>query len=492
MIHKNIFFRSFVYTFIVFILSVFLGIEYTASDDLVMQWLLNGSMTNGQLNVYSVFNNIIYSGVIGYLYSFFPAVEWYPVILLSLVILSIFVISYSIQVYTKGAKQVAMLFLLTFSIWFLAKLQFTSVTAFVSLAAYILFITNQNRRLAFILLFIASLIRFEMFVMITLCMLPHVLFDEFKKQNVWFFGTLFLAIGISLGIQHYFYNINDDWKYYIQFNDLRGRLNDNPNFNETILTKVLTQEEILLYQNFVYPNSLNISQLKILWEYCKGSIWNNEVFIDALYNYRSLVLLSVLFIVGNLYSKKFFLAIFPLIFWGLICYITINHFAKPRVVYPTFFIYAVISIYHLHLKNKYIYWVVPAFMIYKNIHIGMYHHLSKSNDEVLEYIEQNKGTVFIPIPVSASRIFSLSPFEKRIPQNLLITGWTINMPILKQRNDIEYTQNIFTIKPRKGKHIEYVIHDDNLSRFESFFQKEKLKQIKEIDGVLFFKREEGF
>lgn len=47
---------AFAYTFIIGIVAILLGVNYTENDDWVMQSLLNGSFSDGELNTYSVFS----------------------------------------------------------------------------------------------------------------------------------------------------------------------------------------------------------------------------------------------------------------------------------------------------------------------------------------------------------------------------------------------------------------------------------------------------
>lgn len=482
-----------IYTIIMAVIGIIgLKIRYTSGDDLVMQLLLNGNFTDGTLNIYSVFNNIIFSGIIGHLYYYFPSVEWYPLALLSLVLISIYIVSYLLIKHRQNIGGYTLLVIFTASIWFLAKFQFTVVTGFSTLAGYFLLANAHENKMriaiSILLLFAASTVRFDMFALVSLCIVPHLLMDNFSVRKLYPFGILLIMIGFSLYLHHYYYHIGD-WGYFTQFNSLRGALNDNPNFEPEIIGQYMSKEDIKLFELFIYPENLDIPTMEKVLQQTKGNLLDNPHFTKALYRYRTLVLLSLLLFICNILSKKYYLALFPIIFWSLIYYVTVNHFAKERIIYPTMFTYTIFSLYYIKLKYKALYGLFVIYIIYKHISLYPYHNIRPINEQVYKELRQNKNTVYIPLPNTGNYIFSLEPFTQRPPSNVILSGWTTNLPLLKNRTDLDYSQNIMNIKARERKSIVYIAKKNmDLEHLYNLYGKDDFTVIKVIDDFYFLKK----
>lgn len=482
---------AFIYTIIIALIGIGgLKLKYTAGDDLVMQLLLNGNFTNGALNIYSVFNNIVFSGIVGHLYYYFPNVEWYPVALLSLVLISIYVISYLLIKHQPHIRGYALLVILTASVWFLANFQFTVVTGISTLAGYFLLANANDNKIRIVLsislLFVASTVRFDMFALVSLCIVPHLLMDNFSIKRLYPFGVLLILIGGSLYLHHYYYHIGD-WGYFTQFNALRGSLNDNPNLEPEIVGQYMNTEGIKLFKLFIYPESLDLPTMEKVLQHAKGSLWDNFHFTKVLYKYRLMLLLSLLLFICNIISKKYYLALFPIIFWGIVYYITVNHSAKERIVYPTMFAYTIFSLYYIRLKYKAFYGLFVVYVIYKHIGLYPYHNVIPINEQVYKELNQNKNIVYVPLPHTSNVIFSMEPFAQRPSNNIILSGWTTNLPLLKNRTDIQYSQNIMNIKANEGKSIVYIAKQyPDLESLYELYGEDAFVVIKIIGDFYFF------
>lgn len=484
--YKNYLFSLFYTLFIGAVAWLLLGIRYSDMDDVVMQALLNGTLTYGELNIYSVFNNIIFSGTIAHLYHYFPSLEWYPLAFLFLIAVSLFVLVYFVQTKTEGGKKLALLACLSLSVWFFAKLQFTLVTAYVAFAGYFLLMHWDNKKtrliLSALLLFVASTIRFEMFALVSLCILPHVVADTFQKEKIWTLGCLFVAIVCALVLHHHYYTINDDWAYFFEYNDLRGKINDNPNPNT--LSQGFHQEDLEAFWASATPESFDIPLLKKIWEQTKGSFWGNEHFIDTIIRYKLVVLLSFLLLVSNILSKKYYLALYIVIFWCLIYYITINHYAKYRIVNPTIFVYTFLSIYYLRVKfHNVLSYALAIPLVLLNFFID--HTVALTNNEPYKEMERNKDKVYALGFSAVYDAMSLDPFNVRAPYNMVLDGWTVNIPINKNHKDIYYSQNMFKIKPKEGKQLVFVLDKNHQNSQEYAYKTRKIEQKKEIGNLVF-------
>lgn len=444
------------YTFIITIIAIILGINYTENDDWVMQSLLNGSFSDGELNIYSVFNNIVFSSTIGHLYYYFPSVEWYPLAFLSLVIVCLFILVHLIHTHTTGAKRITLFALLSLSVWFIAKLQFTIVTGYIVLTGYLLFLLASKNKLklflSIFLLFIASTIRFEMFILISVCILPYVVMNRFHKEKIIVLAILFVLVGSALFLNHYYYNIGD-WAFFSEFNILRGRLDDNP--NPINLDLILDKHSVEIYKTGSYPETATLDVMQAIYEQCKGDFFQIKFFIRTLAQYKYLVLLSTLLIMINIFSKKYWLATYILIFWAFIYYITINHYAKMRIIYPTVFVYVVLTIYHLSFKyQKYLYFIIIPIIL--TIHIKMEHKIIPTNQQLYNEIKQNPDKVYVLSMAYLDALTVFDPFGERLPYNVILGGWLTNIPLYNNYRDIHYSQNLFSIKTKNNKPLIYI------------------------------------
>lgn len=473
---------AFAYTFIIGIAAILLGINYTENDDWVMQSLLNGSFSDGELNIYSVFNNIVFSSPIGHLYYYFPSIEWYPLAFLSLVIVCLFILVHLIHTHTTGAKRIVLFTLLSLSVWFIAKLQFTVVTGYITLTGYfLLLLAGKNKLkllLSILLLFIASTIRFEMFMLISVCILPYVIMDNLRKEKIIALAILFVLVGSTLYLNHHYYNIGE-WAFFNEFNVLRGRLYDNP--NPVNLDLVLDKHSVEIYKTGSFPETATLDTMRTIYEQCKGSFSKNILFTPTILQYKYLVGLSLLLVIVNIFSKKYWLATYILIFWVFIYYITINHYAKMRIVYPTIFVYTVLTIYHLRFKyEKYLYFIIIPIIL--AIHIKIEHKIIPTNQQLYNEIKQNSDKVYVLSTSYFDGLTVFDPFGERLPYNVILGGWLTNIPLYNNHKDIHYSQNLFSIKTKNNKPLVYITRKDMDDVFKDYIIKYKKIESTKIIG----------
>lgn len=491
--HQSVIYSSLL-TFFIFIICVFVfKIQYEANDDRIMQLILNGTLTNGTPDYHSVFNNVIFGFLVSKLYEIIPSIEWYPIALLSFLFIANFTLNYIVFKYTNGAKKIALVLLSLVSVWFITNLQFTSVTTYSAFAAYLIFVIERDNRLkwiSIILLFLSSLIRLDMFLLLSLCIIPFIIINQFKRENIKYTVVLIGLIMSAHLIHLYAYKL-DGWDFYSTFNFLRGKLNDNPNLNiqSEEIKKLLSENDLILYRLFIYSDDIKLSTLEQIWHFAKGNIFNYKNFTRTLINFRIVFSITILFAGIHFYKKNYGITLFAIIFFALIYYISINHYAKDRIVYPMVFVYSFLSIFYLDLKNKFVFYFIILFMIFKLKNYDFYleklnyHKKTNTNEKILEEIKNN-DKIYLITPVSISFIITNDPFLK-VPNNIFTSGWLTNSPLLKSHPNINYHQNILNTTG-KNKEIEFISSEAEFKKICKVYINH-FTITKKINNIVFYK-----
>ena len=113
--------------------------------------------------------------------------------------------------------------------------------------------------------------------------IPFIIINQFKRENTKYIIVLIGLIMSAHLIHLYAYKL-DGWDFYSTFNSLRGKLNDNPNLNirSTEIKKILSQNDLTLYELFIYSDNIKLSTLEQIWNFAKGNIFNYKNFIGTL------------------------------------------------------------------------------------------------------------------------------------------------------------------------------------------------------------------
>lgn len=221
--------------FVIFITSVFCW-HYESNDDLVMAWIASGKFI-GSPDYHLVFINAIYGFVLLWLYSVFPMVEWYTLFFLTFHVLSITIIAkWFLNLKIRFYLKIAILMLVyLIEVRMLLLLQFTTTAGILALAAFVLLLGGRKKDLVFgtLLFVLASLVRFQaaMLVGLVFCFfypLYIYLFSFSLPQFLALIICLLLSVSFKI-VDRRIYHSNPEWDYYYKYNEVRGKLNDNPN-----------------------------------------------------------------------------------------------------------------------------------------------------------------------------------------------------------------------------------------------------------------------
>ena len=154
-----------------FLVADLLNMQYEENDDIIMCLIANGNFT-GIPDCHFVFQNALYGVFISSLYKLTNSIEWYSVVFVIIHILSMSVIVYNIVMKCSYKPVLIAVLLSIYSIWcvIIQSFQFTTTAGILCVAGCIMLLSNSTHALflGYFAIFIASLIRFEVVVLVGL------------------------------------------------------------------------------------------------------------------------------------------------------------------------------------------------------------------------------------------------------------------------------------------------------------------------------------
>lgn len=460
-------FSSFLISFFFFYILIYnFPIRFQENDDVMMLLLANGHYT-GFFESNLIFMHPLYGYLLNFLYAKSDAYEWYTLLFLGFHFISFILILYNIFNSKFRIVLKISLIILTLTVYsnLIVYLQFTTTSFSLALLGLITLSFKNKFRflLGFILLFISSLIRFEVTILsLIIYMVYFLLVNRKNVSNAIrnFLYVLFLILFFFL-IQNLprIYN-DDEWKTYYTFTKSFTSIGDNllADDTESIYSDVCSKEEYNLIKSFYLDKdivdvhkikrlSLNVEKKNTIKLYILNFI--NQM---SVYKIEILILLSiVIFVLFRLdnFNRINIILILTFIF-SLSFYITMDATLKERVFigFVMIFIF-IICRYLLYLSIKSTYVVSMLFFLlsiyYGNMlvtrindnRIARFYIYPNSKKIVDEISRNNSSSYIIPYssffkveledPFNISNNFknnrfyfkgwmSLTPFNRRIDE----------------------------------------------------------------------------
>jgi len=258
-------------------------IRFQTNDDVGMCRIVSG-LISGTPDAHLVFINYLYGWVLTVFYRLIPNIEWYTISFCAIHIISLSIISFSILKTDKSTwtKAVFLLLFYVIEIRIIAFFQFTTTAAIGAFAgSLLLFETKKTSKVSGIILFlIASLIRFRAAMLVFLLMLPCFLYKIILQKAQW--KRLIVPIMICICgaytarfIHNQIYKTDQEWAYYMEYNKLRGRINDNPHARGIMdkLPEGVSQNDYELLLAFNQDGSvINLEKIKKIHSVLYSSI----------------------------------------------------------------------------------------------------------------------------------------------------------------------------------------------------------------------------
>lgn len=210
----------------------FLPWRFQVNDDEVMMWLVSGAYT-GTPESFAVFIHPILSGIFSGLYSWIPAVPWYPITWFVLLFLSYgALIHYNAQFSGRNFKGICWdLLLLASLIHFSFFLQFSIVASFCITAGLVCrFGKNEIRSKILpsdLLIFAGVLIRWEVGIVLIGGTLAGLLF--WRKEKNWIRAAILpVALLLICILSKIIWVENSNLDQFTEINRLRSQVFDHP------------------------------------------------------------------------------------------------------------------------------------------------------------------------------------------------------------------------------------------------------------------------
>ncbi len=230
-------------------LAFVLPIRFETNDDIGMLAIASGNYLSGP-DAHLVFINYIYGLLVSSLYKLYGGIEWYTLLFAIIHIVSWSIISW--RIFAEKArpisKLVASLLFLSLEICCILYFQFTTTAAVCATGSVVLFMASRDdklRILAILLFFLGTLIRFEAACLVLLLSTPlfvKELFAVGNKQLGKYMMSCCILVALPIAAKiadKKIYDSDAEWKYYKEYNLLRGGINDNLN---AYVLKELPQE----------------------------------------------------------------------------------------------------------------------------------------------------------------------------------------------------------------------------------------------------------
>lgn len=457
-------------------------IHQTLDDELILLFA-SGAYT-GTPSPFLIYSSYFYGIVLSTLYKTWPVLEWYSILQFILHLLSINIFLYTIcnSSIKRNLKLLLSILLLLFSLYILIALQYTFLASEISIASIVIiryFNSKKKYIIAFTLFFIAANIRLAAALLPFIVYLPTIVIPfnfkqkQYIKNIVYHFILLLTALSLY-SFDNYIYNKDSQWKSYIEYNDYRQYINDNPSssigyslFNDSIKIK----EYKLLNFRVNDGNILNTTDLGHIVQKLKEKRIDNikSQILPYLSNYgfiriSILILIFSLLLIKQKNKTELIRTILTLIFFfAANVYLMSRSGAKERTLLSLYIILLIISFEEIHAiikdKKKITYLIFSIILILSvQLTINLYNTIKFNvrgtrKTEIINNLcnktQANKILIHNMVPININ-MFNVS--HSNIGKKFLRTGWSINSP---------HTQKYYTgLESLVSHNIPFIVHNN--------------------------------
>lgn len=494
---------SFVFIWLIVLL---LPIRFEENDDVVMLLLASGNYT-GQFESNLIFINPLFGKIVALLYSISNRIEWYTILFVIFHWASLGIITYKL-LELKIPNFVKITLIVFFSVVcanFLMYLQFTTVALFLCIAAFFMFSSeNLNKKevvLPIIFIFLASLIRPEMVLLVVVSIFPFFIFKSLIKKDYFRLGMTILLIVMpffSIQLRDNFL-LSTEWKEATKYSRLRAEVTDNINADYSIenYRDVCSEGDYkLLKQFFIAPDFFNFDKLKAL----KNNVQQKESLATKLKNIPLQLknyikeflllgmLLLILFLRNPLKKSWLLLLLYGGFLMALAAYLSLDGLLKNRVFIGFVLVYLIVILHSLPSIStlaKFHFYRISIVLVLFSVY-----YLRRLNEKIEEtnyirsgylenqvafisnYFKRYPNSTLIPFGDDL-KIQYLNPFEisrKTKKWNLFYLGWMTNYPYnQKYEHQFKSTFSVFMTNYNYQKN---GIYFENSEYYRNYKEKE--------------------
>ena len=196
------------FIFLTLFLIKFANPIYGTTDDYILNSWLNGTYT-GIYEKESIFITSIFSHLISFIYSFYPSISWYPIVLLLVTLASVLKLNQYMNMnsdVSKNLKYLNFVVLAAYLTWSIFGITYTATAIIAGIAGWVSikeWLTNGKKQtliISFIFFFFSIIIRPESLLGASLIVYPFILFNLKITRSTIIKITLFssLILGILL------------------------------------------------------------------------------------------------------------------------------------------------------------------------------------------------------------------------------------------------------------------------------------------------------
>jgi hypothetical protein len=462
--YKRQFLWLLIFNLIFFIVAAYLlPSRFEENDDVFMLLFASGKYS-GTPEAHLVFINYIYGLLLKLLYTWNNHIEWYSVLFAFFHVVSMSVISCVIVTEQKILRRYRILFLIVvylIEIKFILLFQFTTTATLCALAG-ILLITRHKKyqQIAGILLFIiAGLIRFDAAFLVLLIISPVFLKFIFVNKKIvvsnsalFMLAAIFVVL-ITKYIDYQSYQQTNDWKYYRQYNQARGSINDNPYTGQLVKfpDSIPAYDYALLLNFFPDGQILNLGKLNSLKAMLKNVSLNDYIlsFISSLRFYYFVFITLIICLLLSLFltnnpSDRFRLGLSLVIFLATLFYINTFGRIKSRVFLSAVIVLLFVIFFSLtNLKKNKTNYLFGTILVFLSLILAKenyftwsfakkyrQNHFSQQQKILSEYLEDSSH-IIIPFAnnwaIQYYFPFAISDYFKS--NQIFFSSWLTNIPL---------------------------------------------------------------
>ena len=173
------------FIFLTLFLIKFANPIYGTTDDYILNSWLNGTYT-GIYEKESIFITSIFSHLISFIYSFYPSISWYPIVLLLVTLASVLKLNQYMNMnsdVSKNLKYLNFVVLAAYLTWSIFGITYTATAIIAGVAGWVSikeWLTNGKKQtliISFIFFFFSIIIRPESLLGASLIVYPFILFN---------------------------------------------------------------------------------------------------------------------------------------------------------------------------------------------------------------------------------------------------------------------------------------------------------------------------
>lgn len=446
------------------IIVAFFPWRFQVNDDVLMMWLVSGAYT-GTPESYAIFLHPLLSWGFSKVYSSFPSIYWYEFIWFFSIYLSFALLICRISKIKTSRLTIDPLafFILLISLHFGIFPQFTYVAGFAAFAALVILTHNESdspNALAFVLLALAIMIRWESAVLIFLGYLFYIFATREKICSLKFFrkfDKIILLFTILLGSK-LIYEINSPYSDFLKFNRIRAAVIDHPVFYQEVKNKEIPEGSGLFFFSRWYFEDPGITEadLREKKRDLDTEFWSFDYTLESFVRlwefqrieaFKSFLILGILFFLFLTIKRSPFLLLF-FVSWMLF-FLIFNHFylihGRVNILFFLCLLFPVFRVDCIHFERRWVVIIALIFSVALGFHFfnflkeakgraimdseftALQNLLSPSIPLIVEGYSENKWrfkfSSLNPVPFISTGWISRSDFQKKALQRMGISSF---------------------------------------------------------------------